>query len=74
MGHVGYYLVRHLAQEGAKITVTDIDAEKIETVVKEFGVEVCGLDDIYDIDCDIYAPARSVVRSTTTPSSASVVS
>ena len=56
VGHVGYHLVRHLAQEGAKITVTDIDAEKIETVVKEFGVEVCGLDDIYDIDCDIYAP------------------
>jgi len=56
VGHVGYYLVKHLAEEGAKITVSDIDADRIQRVVKEFGVEVCGLDEIYDVQCDIYAP------------------
>jgi leucine dehydrogenase len=56
VGHVGYYLVQHLAHEGAEVTVTDIDAEKVELVVKEFGVNVCGLDEIYDVPCDVYAP------------------
>jgi leucine dehydrogenase len=56
VGHVGYYLVQHLAQEGAKVTVCDIDSEKIARVVNEFGVGVCNLDEIYDIQSDIYAP------------------
>ncbi|MAO83178.1 MAG: leucine dehydrogenase [Myxococcales bacterium] len=56
VGHVGYYLVQHLAREGARILISDVNEEAIATCVKEFGVEVVGLDDIYDAEMDIYAP------------------
>ena len=36
VGHVGYYLCEDLAAEGAKLTVTDIDEERVARVVDEF--------------------------------------
>jgi leucine dehydrogenase len=56
VGHVGYYLVQHLAHEGANVVVTDIDAQRLKRVVDEFGVTVVEPDAIYDVDCDVYAP------------------
>ena len=55
-GHVGYYLVKHLAEEGAKIIVSDIDEGKIKNLSKEFKVEVVDEKSIYDVNCEIYAP------------------
>jgi leucine dehydrogenase len=55
-GHVGYFLCQDLAEEGARLTVTDIDQEKVERVVKEFGAKPVGPDDIYAVDADIFAP------------------
>ncbi len=34
-GNVASYLIRHLHKEGAKLVVTDIDAEKVKRVVEE---------------------------------------
>src|SRR5512133_1266717 len=36
-GHVGYYLAKELHEAGAKLAVTDIDAERVKRVVNEFG-------------------------------------
>jgi len=56
LGHVGYYLCKDLAEEGAKLTVTDIDQDRVALVVEEFGAEVVAPDAIYSVDADIYAP------------------
>lgn len=56
VGHVGEYLVKALAKEGAKIYISDIHEPTLERVAKENGAQVVGLDEIYDIDMDIYAP------------------
>lgn len=56
VGQVGMYLVDHLTKEGAKVYITDIAEEKLAKVAKSSGAEVVGLDDIYDLDVDIYSP------------------
>ncbi|HET9948765.1 MAG TPA: Glu/Leu/Phe/Val dehydrogenase [Longimicrobiales bacterium] len=56
LGHVGYYLCQDLAQEGAELTVTDIDPERVQRVVEEFGARAVAPDAIYDVEADIFAP------------------
>lgn len=56
VGHVGGYLVESLAKEGAELYVTDINQEALKQVAERFGAKVVGLDEIYDVDMDIYAP------------------
>ncbi|ACV26552.1 Glu/Leu/Phe/Val family dehydrogenase [Kangiella koreensis] len=69
LGHVGYYLCRHLHEEGAKLFVTDISKESIERVVNEFNATAVGIDDIYGLDVDIYAPCAlgAVINDNTLP-------
>jgi leucine dehydrogenase len=55
-GHVGYYLCKHLHEEGATLIVTDISQEKIDPVVEEFGASAVTPDEIYGVDADIFAP------------------
>ncbi|MCH1918620.1 amino acid dehydrogenase [Shewanella sp. A3A] len=56
VGHVGYYLCKHLHQEGAKLVVTDIHQPNLQRVANEFGATVAAPQDIYQQDVDIYAP------------------
>ena len=56
LGSVGFYLCEHLHNAGAKLIVTDINEEALAKAKAEFGAEVVGLNEIYDVDCDIYAP------------------
>ncbi|MGI2261537.1 Leu/Phe/Val dehydrogenase [Shewanella sp. GXUN23E] len=56
VGHVGYYLCRHLHQEGAELIVTDINQHSLDRVQQEFGAIVVAPQDIYIQDVDIYAP------------------
>ncbi len=56
VGHVGEYLLESLAKEGAEIYITDIHEATLKRVSEKFNAKVVGLDDIYDIDMDIYAP------------------
>lgn len=56
LGHVGYYLCEDLAKEGAKLTVTDIDADAVQRVVDDFGANAVDPDAIYTVDADIFAP------------------
>jgi len=67
VGHVGEYLVGHLAKEGAVITITDIHDDILKRVSKQYNCEVVSPDNIYDVDMDIYAPCAlgSTVNSNT---------
>ena len=56
LGHVGYYLCRHLKAEGARLTVTDIDPERVKKVVDEFGATAVDPDLIYAVDAQVFAP------------------
>jgi leucine dehydrogenase len=56
VGHVGYYLCQFLAEEGARLIVTDIDEERVRQVVKEFGAEAVKPDAIYRVDAPVFAP------------------
>jgi len=69
VGHVGYYLCENLAAEGAKLVVTDIDQEKIDRCVEDFGAEAVKHDEIYDVDAQIFAPCAlgAIVNSETIP-------
>ena len=55
-GHVGYYLAKELHEAGAKLVVTDIDADRVQRVVAEFGARAVGTDEIYGVAADIFAP------------------
>jgi leucine dehydrogenase len=56
VGHVGYYLCEDLAAEGAKLTVTDIDPDRVQRVVDDFGATAVEPDAIYGVEAEIFAP------------------
>lgn len=56
VGNVAYNLCKHLHEEGASLIVTDIDKQAVQRAVDEFGAKAVDPDDIYGVDCDIYAP------------------
>ncbi|HNR85001.1 MAG: Glu/Leu/Phe/Val dehydrogenase [Crocinitomicaceae bacterium] len=56
VGHVGEYLVEFLAKEKAEIYITDVYEPTLKRVAEKYGAKVVGLDEIYDLDVDIYAP------------------
>src|SRR5205814_826875 len=55
-GHVGYYLAKELHEAGAKLAVTDIDAERVRRVINDFGARNVDADEIYSFPADIFAP------------------
>ena len=55
VGHVGLYMVKHLQKAGAKVTVCDINQAALEEARKA-GAQVVELEQIYDVNCDIYCP------------------
>ncbi|MGE0251651.1 MAG: Glu/Leu/Phe/Val dehydrogenase dimerization domain-containing protein [Dongiaceae bacterium] len=56
LGHVGYYVCKFLHEAGAQLIVTDIDAQNLEKVVKDFGAKPVHPSLIYDQDVDIFSP------------------
>lgn len=56
LGAVGYDFAKYCAEDGAELIVTDINEEAIERAVKELGAKAVGLDEIYAVDADVYAP------------------
>jgi leucine dehydrogenase len=69
VGHVGYFLCEDLHAEGAKLIVTDIDNDRIQRVVDEFGATKVGADEIYGVDAQVFAPCAlgAVVNDETLP-------
>ena len=56
VGHVGEYLVEYLSKEGAEIFISDIHEDTIARILKTYGATQIDLNDVYDIEMDIYAP------------------
>ena len=56
LGHVGYDYARQLHEAGAKLIVADIDQASLKRAQQELNAEVVGIDAIYDVQADIYAP------------------
>jgi leucine dehydrogenase len=56
LGYVGYHLCKYLAEEGASLSVADIEDDRIRKVVSDFGATAMAADDVYGIDADIFSP------------------
>ncbi|MFM7636440.1 MAG: Glu/Leu/Phe/Val dehydrogenase dimerization domain-containing protein, partial [Crocinitomicaceae bacterium] len=56
VGHVGEYLVKHLTEEGAIVSISDIQEDTLKRVSTTYNAKVVGLQDVYDAEMDIYAP------------------
>jgi leucine dehydrogenase len=56
IGHVGEALVEHLTNEGARVTIADINQERLEEVGAKYDVTIYKGQDIYSEPMDIYAP------------------
>lgn len=69
VGHVGHHLCRELHALGATLTVADIDPLKTERAHREFGATVVSLDEIFAVECDVFAPCAlgSALNTKTVP-------
>lgn len=56
LGNVGSNLVKYLNEEGAVITVADIDMARTKAMADKFGAKAVSSDDILFTECDILAP------------------
>ncbi|GGH35601.1 leucine dehydrogenase [Cribrihabitans marinus] len=56
LGHVGWHLCDLLHSAGAQLVVTDVDAEQVGRAVESFGARLVGIDEIYGVKADIFAP------------------
>ncbi|RAK63655.1 Glu/Leu/Phe/Val dehydrogenase dimerization domain-containing protein [Phenylobacterium kunshanense] len=56
VGHVGGYLAQKLHAAGAKLVITDVNAELLRRVAAETGAEIVAPAAIFDVDCDVFAP------------------
>lgn len=67
VGKVGYHLARILHQQGAKLTICDIDSSAARRCAQEFNSSTINSDQIYQLDCDIFCPCAlgNIVNDTT---------
>ena len=65
-GHVGGDVVRHLLEAGARVTVADIYADRIEPLVA-LGAEAGDPRTVHSLECDVYSPCAlgAVIRPET---------
>ncbi len=68
-GSVAYNLATYLHKDGAKIVVTDINEAAVERMVNEFGATAVGVEDIYDVEADIFCPCAlgAILNDNTIP-------
>lgn len=57
LGNVGYSLCRYLHNDGAKLVITDINYAAVEQACKEFNAQCVDTEEIYSIQCDVFAPS-----------------
>ncbi|MCM2606438.1 branched-chain amino acid dehydrogenase [Rossellomorea marisflavi] len=69
VGNVAYNMCRHLHEEGANLIVTDINKEAVQRAVEEFGAKAVDTNEIYGVDCDIFAPCAlgAIINDETIP-------
>ncbi len=69
VGHVGYFVAKYCHEAGAKLTVTDVARDTVQRAANEFSATVIPPEEIYQVDCDIFAPCSvgAVVNDATIP-------
>ncbi|KAA3654236.1 MAG: Glu/Leu/Phe/Val dehydrogenase [Proteobacteria bacterium] len=69
LGHVGSALCEALAAAGARLTVTDVDAERCHRLAHRLGATPVAPDAILDVDADVFAPCAlgAVITPDTVP-------
>src|SRR5690606_5905700 len=69
LGKVGATLARHLAEEGAKLTVADVRPEAVDAVVEQHGAVPVAPEQAHAVPCDIFSPCAlgGVLDATTVP-------
>jgi len=68
-GNVGYNLAKNLHAAGAKLIVSDVDAQKTSRLVEEFSAEVVETEEIPAVPADIFAPCAlgGIINDQTIP-------
>jgi leucine dehydrogenase len=56
LGQVGFRLARLLGGAGARLTVSDLDAGRVERAAAETGASVVAPEAIYDVETDVFSP------------------
>jgi valine dehydrogenase (NAD+) len=56
LGKVGGRLAEHLAEAGAKLTVADVDQDRVDRVAAAHGAEAVEPGEIVEVDADILSP------------------
>jgi leucine dehydrogenase len=56
IGKVGSGAARHLAQDGAKLTIADVAEDAARTVAAELGADVVPPDRVHAVECDVFSP------------------
>ncbi|GIW71062.1 MAG: leucine dehydrogenase [Planctomycetota bacterium] len=56
LGKVGYWLAKHLVDNGARVTGCDLDQERAAQVQSELGIELVPPESIFDVPCDVFSP------------------
>lgn len=56
VGSVGGGLARHLAADGARLTLADADAERAAGVARELGAQAVPADAIMQVEADVFSP------------------
>ncbi|WP_258110000.1 Glu/Leu/Phe/Val dehydrogenase dimerization domain-containing protein [Alicyclobacillus sp. SP_1] len=69
LGSVGYALAQQIHDAGGKLVVTDINPDAVMRAKEEFGAEAVGIQEIFDVRCDILAPCAlgAVLNDQTLP-------
>lgn len=67
VGKVGSNLVRHLVEERAWVTVTDVTPAAVRRMVEELGAEAVEPTEAHRVPCDVYSPCAmgGVLNATT---------
>jgi leucine dehydrogenase len=69
LGHVGYYLARHLVAEKATVYGADVSQENLQRAVNELGVIPVATDEVLGLEVDVLAPCAmgAVLNSQSIP-------
>lgn len=69
VGNVGYALAALLHRDGARLMVSDNDPARVQRCINDFAATAVSTDDIYKVDCDLFAPCGlgGVLNETTIP-------
>jgi leucine dehydrogenase len=55
-GEVGGRLAKQLVQRGGRVSISDIDEEKLQALGAQVPVDIVSPGEVFDIECDVFCP------------------